>query len=145
MTEPLKSPAELRNMFGENLKTLARNAKSISLLSRQLGINRTQFNRYLSGESFPRPDVLARICRFFEVDARILLEPVSQIKNDADPLTSQFLSGFLGHGVDTIDEDEFPTGFYRFSFVFPKQLLGRVLHAYIARKHHKHAGRARCF
>ena len=61
-------------MFGANLRQLAADYPSISDLARQLGINRTQFNRYLSGESFPRPDVLARICRFFEIDARVLLE-----------------------------------------------------------------------
>jgi len=76
MADTHRSPAELRNMFGANLRILARSFPSISELSRQLGINRTQFNRYLSGESFPRPDVLARMCKFFGVDARVLLEPV---------------------------------------------------------------------
>ena len=27
-------------------------------LCREIGVNRTQFNRYLSGNAFPRPDVL---------------------------------------------------------------------------------------
>ena len=79
MPEMRRSPAELRSMFGENLRILANDYPSISELSRQLGINRTQFNRYLSGESFPRPDVLWKICDFFEVDARVLLEPVQNI------------------------------------------------------------------
>jgi transcriptional regulator with XRE-family HTH domain len=59
-------------MFGANLRELSRRYASISDLSRRLDINRTQFNRYLSGESFPRPDVLDKICEFFGVDARIL-------------------------------------------------------------------------
>ncbi|WP_424833381.1 helix-turn-helix domain-containing protein [Ruegeria sp.] len=79
MTDSPRDPAELRIMFGENLKQLAEAYPSISELCRQLGINRTQFNRYLSGESFPRPDILDRICRFFHVDARILLEPLDEI------------------------------------------------------------------
>ena len=65
-------------MFGANLRSLSKDYVSVSELSRQLGINRTQFNRYLAGESFPRPDVLARICGFFKVDARMLLEPVEK-------------------------------------------------------------------
>ena len=69
---PSPSPAELRSMLGANLRRLTRGAVSISALCRDLGINRTQFNRYLAGESFPRPDVLHRICSFFDVDARIL-------------------------------------------------------------------------
>ena len=67
MANMRRSPSELRSMFGSNLRSLARTYPSISELSRQLGINRTQFNRYLAGESFPRPDVLARICDFFDV------------------------------------------------------------------------------
>ena len=102
-------------MFGQNLRTLAEDYPSISELSRQLGINRTQFNRYLSGESFPRPDVLARICDFFDVDARVLLEPVENIAVKADPLTGPFLGDFLGVGVTAVTEADFPSGFYRFS------------------------------
>ncbi|MEP2891102.1 helix-turn-helix domain-containing protein [Tateyamaria sp.] len=115
MTETRRSPAELRNMFGANLRILARNFPSISELSRQLGINRTQFNRYLSGESFPRPDVLARMCHFFRVDARVLLEPVDRISNFRDPLTGHFLGDFLGTSARSVDETLFPSGFYRFS------------------------------
>jgi transcriptional regulator with XRE-family HTH domain len=81
MSKELKKPAELRSMFGSNLRSLAKGYTSISELSRQLGINRNQFNRYLSSESFPRPDVLARICFFFEVDARVLLESVDHMQS----------------------------------------------------------------
>ncbi|MEP2204195.1 MAG: helix-turn-helix transcriptional regulator, partial [Tateyamaria sp.] len=55
MSASNRSPSELRSMFGANLRQLAAEYTSISDLARQLGINRTQFNRYLSGESFPRP------------------------------------------------------------------------------------------
>lgn len=102
-------------MFGANLRKLSENFVSISELSRQLGINRTQFNRYLAGESFPRPDVLARICNFFDVDARVLLEPVEKIGRTGDPFSSNVLKGFLDTSVYDIDESIFPTGFYRFS------------------------------
>lgn len=115
MAQNSQSPAQLRNMFGANLRTLAEGYASISDLSRQLGINRTQFNRYLSGESFPRPDVLARICSFFGVDARVLLEPVDQIGSKQDPIANPFLRDFVGPGAKDVPEDLFPSGFYRFS------------------------------
>ena len=102
-------------MFGENLRQLSRRYASISELSRQLGINRTQFNRYLSGESFPRPDVLARICAFFDVDARILLEPVDGLSNKGKVLNGPVLRNFVGAGVNDVTEDLFPSGFYRFT------------------------------
>ncbi len=111
----IQTPAQLRNMFGANLRTLAESYSSISELSRQLGINRTQFNRYLSGESFPRPDVLARICSFFGVDARVLLEPVSQLGTTLDPIANPFLRDYVGSGTRDLTEEVFPSGFYRFS------------------------------
>ncbi len=110
-----RSPAQLRNMFGANLRTLAQDYRSISALARELRINRTQFNRYLSGESFPRPDVLARICDFFRVDARVLLEPVDQISRDNGPTGTPFLRDFMGSAVQNVPEQDFPSGFYRFS------------------------------
>ena len=115
MVKPSRSPADLRNMFGANLRVLSRKYASISDLSRRLGINRTQLNRYLSGESFPRPDVLDRICTFFDVDARILLEPVESLNKTAQILNSPFLADFMGKAAVKIPEEEFPSGFYRFS------------------------------
>lgn len=115
MNKTTRSPSELRNMFGANLRRLSQSYPSISELSRQLGINRTQFNRYLSGESFPRPDVLDRICEFFSVDARILLEPYDALSQHEDILNGPYLGEFVGHGFLNIPQDVFPTGFYRFS------------------------------
>jgi transcriptional regulator with XRE-family HTH domain len=126
MKDERRSPAELRSMFGANLRSLAQSFPSISELSRQLGINRTQFNRYLAGESFPRPDVLARICDFFDVDARVLLESVDDIENRSDLLSGDFLGGFLGAGVYDVPEVIFPSGFFRFSrrsFLDPDQYV----------------------
>ncbi|WP_240672055.1 helix-turn-helix domain-containing protein [Tropicibacter alexandrii] len=110
------SPAELRSMLGANLRQLSRQAVSISALCRDLGINRTQYNRYLAGESFPRPDVLHRICTYFGVDARILLEPVEEITPISDGLLQNpAISDFLGNAAKPLSEDELPSGFYRFT------------------------------
>ncbi|WHP69896.1 helix-turn-helix domain-containing protein [Phaeobacter inhibens] len=129
-SQPDRSPAELRNMFGANLRQLARDYPSISELSRRLGINRTQFNRYLTGESFPRPDVLDRICNFFDVDARILLDPVAQLSCKGRILQGAFLNDFLGPGVTNMTEAFFPSGLYQFlrrSFVrTDRYILGLV-------------------
>lgn len=92
-----EDPAKLRGMFGRNLQILSAPYPSISALCRELEINRTQFNRYLAGESFPRPDILHRICNFFDVDARILLEPVEALTTTAsDLLNHPELEGFSG-------------------------------------------------
>ena len=101
-------------MFGSNLRHLAKAYPSISELARQLGINRTQFNRYLAGESFPRPDVLARICDFFGVDARVLLEPVDDLARPGGVLSGPELASFLGP-AEALPEQSFPSGFYAFT------------------------------
>ncbi|MWB77493.1 XRE family transcriptional regulator [Pseudooceanicola sp. 216_PA32_1] len=112
----MTDPVEVRGIFGANLRKLSSNYPSISGLCRELGINRTQYNRYLSGESFPRPDVLQRICTFFKTDARILLEPVSEltpISNDL--LNHPEISQHMGRGATELPESMFPNGFYYFS------------------------------
>ncbi len=119
MLKPTRSPAELRTVFGDNLRILSRDYPSISELTRRLGINRTQFNRYLSGESFPRPDVLDRICNFFGVDARILLDSVQNLEEQesrhGNMLHSPYLKDFYDTGIHRVTEDVFPSGFYRFT------------------------------
>lgn len=128
------SPAELRAMFGANLKHLCRSAKSISALCRDLGINRTQFNRYLSGESFPRPDVLHKICAFFDVDARILLEPVEQIEQNRGVLLSHpTLAPFLGPNSTDISQEMLPDGLFRFlrrSFIEQDKFVEGLVYVY---------------
>ena len=110
------SPAQLRGMFGANLRRLVQDYPSVASLCRDLDINRTQFNRYLSGESFPRPDVLHRICRFFGVDARILLEPHDRLTQSNDGFLSHpQIEDSFGPAAAHVDEDRFPSGFYSFS------------------------------
>lgn len=103
-------------MFGANLRHLVTRYPSVAALCRDLDINRTQFNRYLAGDSFPRPDVLYRICSFFGVDARILLEPVAGLAPDpATLLAHPFIDPCYGAAATRVSEDALPSGFYRFS------------------------------
>lgn len=109
-------PAEIRNIFGANLRHLSSQYSSIAGLCRELGINRTQYNRYLSGESFPRPDVLHRICAFFGKDARILLEPVDTIPDaNSELLNHPAIRDYMGQNSTQVPEDAVPSGIYRFS------------------------------
>lgn len=60
--------------FGSNLKLLCKERGSQSAVADALGISKVQFQRYLKGESFPKPNLLKRICDYFGVDARILTD-----------------------------------------------------------------------
>ena len=131
-TSRAPDPAQLRGIFGDNLRHLSAAYPSVAGLCRDLGINRTQFNRYLSGESFPRPDVLHQICCFFDVDARILLEPVEEISPAAhDLLSHPALREFFGRDHVTVDERLFPSGFYRFvrrAFIGESDFMSGLVH-----------------
>ena len=124
---PPSNPAELRQIFGENLRKLAKEYDSVAGLCRKLEINRTQFNRYLSGESFPRPDILHRIATFFGKDARILLESVDQIEAPARSLLHHpVLKDFFGDHITKVPQILFPNGLYQFtrpSFVEPNKFV----------------------
>lgn len=126
-----QSPSELRTIFGRNLRELSEQHRSVAGLCRELGINRTQFNRYLASESFPRPDILHRICEFFGVDARVLLQPVSELSTPADDLMNHpMVADFLGREHTSLTEADMPVGFYRFirpSFMSAGRLVQGLL------------------
>lgn len=110
------TPSELRSVFGQNLKLLSASFPSVSDMCRRLGINRTQYNRYLTGESFPRPEILQRICSFFDVDARILLSPLAGLERASGSILSHaYIADWLGARATHVPEDMFPSGFFRFS------------------------------
>lgn len=114
MVEGKEEPARIREVFGNNLRVLVAQAPSVSQVCRDIGVNRTQFNRYLGGESFPRPDVLKKICDHFDVDARILLQPMDDIL-DENARASKLLSvadSMLRYKSMFIDETSLPSGHY---------------------------------
>lgn len=54
--------------FSRNLRLLTDHYQSVADVSRRIGINRSQFNKYLSGRSAPSRHVLKTICDFFGVE-----------------------------------------------------------------------------
>lgn len=45
-------------------------------MCRAIGVNRSQFSRYLLGEACPRPELLLKICNYFGIDANIPIRPL---------------------------------------------------------------------
>ncbi|MFF7707328.1 helix-turn-helix domain-containing protein [Pseudomonas sp. NPDC007930] len=68
----------MRDHLPSNLQLLCRHYRSIAEVCRQLGINRAQFNKYLSGQSLPTPFNLKRICDFFGVEEYEIGLPAEQ-------------------------------------------------------------------
>ncbi len=64
----------------ENLRLLCSYYPSIAEVCRKLGANRSQFNRYLSGQTQPSLRLMRKICDFFGVEEAELLMPHAQFK-----------------------------------------------------------------
>ena len=113
----MASTTELYGIFAENLRILTSGQRSVSELCRELGVNRTQFNRYLSGQASPRPEVLNRICDYFGVDARVLLEPLSALTDERAELVQPFnaIFDFLYRGRELLAlRSPPPVGIHRY-------------------------------
>jgi transcriptional regulator with XRE-family HTH domain len=61
--------------FSENLRLLCGQKRSVSELCREIGVNRQQFGKYLSGATMPSAHNLRRICAHFAIDERKLFAP----------------------------------------------------------------------
>ncbi|MGX9357339.1 helix-turn-helix domain-containing protein [Roseobacteraceae bacterium S113] len=118
-------------VFSENLKALSENEVSVAAAAREIGVTRVQFSRYLKGEAVPRPAELQRICDYFGVDARVLLEPLADIQadiaqRDAEKGLHGTISTATAHAELSFQEHEFPAGLYvlwRRSFAFPDKIV----------------------
>jgi hypothetical protein len=58
----------IHDIFSVNLRQACKKFDSISEVARRVGINRQQFNRYLSGENIPNKRTISRLAKFLEVD-----------------------------------------------------------------------------
>lgn len=72
----------LRLNMSRNLQRLVADIGSANFVSRELGINRQQFEKYLKGRSLPSRTTLTRICSYFHISEEALFapsgEPVAQ-------------------------------------------------------------------
>lgn len=66
--------------FIANLRLACSYHASVSDVCRKIGINRQQFNKYLSGVAFPSRSTLRRICDFIGVDEYEILMPNDQFR-----------------------------------------------------------------
>jgi len=133
MSMPSPLPAT-RDIFSQNLRILIESNGSVAKASRDLGINRAQLNRYLNGESHPRPDALQQICQFFGTDARILVTPLAELLSTRpDLMTHPEVAEFTAADVRTVDELMLPSGFYRCtrnSFLYAGKFVLSLLYVY---------------
>jgi hypothetical protein len=58
----------IHDIFSVNLRQACKRFDSISDVARRVGINRQQFNRYLSGENIPNRRTIGRLAKFLNID-----------------------------------------------------------------------------
>lgn len=61
--------------FQRNLRLLTDHYRSVAEVCRRIGLNRSQFNKYLSGRSTPSRHVFKSVCDFFGVEEHEILLP----------------------------------------------------------------------
>jgi transcriptional regulator with XRE-family HTH domain len=58
----------IHDIFAANLRNICTKFNSISEVARRVGINRQQFNRYLSGENIPNKNTVGRLAKFLGIE-----------------------------------------------------------------------------
>lgn len=75
--------------FVDNLKLLCSHYSSIAEVCRKIGINRTQFNKYLTGQVSPSKANIRIICDFFGVEEFEIMMPHPQFQQQILPSPAQ--------------------------------------------------------
>jgi transcriptional regulator with XRE-family HTH domain len=76
--------------FAENLMTLATRGTTIAQTCRDLGLNRQQFNKYLSGSVLPNAETMDRLTQHFKIDVLALFSaPKGFLKTEVQVAKSE--------------------------------------------------------
>ncbi|MEI7599410.1 MAG: helix-turn-helix transcriptional regulator [Aestuariivirga sp.] len=90
------TPFSPHRNFADNLRALCTRHGSIAAVCRALGMNRQQFNKYLSGSTLPNAATLEKICNFFRIESESLFHDPARFQKPKEDL---LLSGFPLHGL----------------------------------------------
>lgn len=124
-----RQPAELRETLRARLRMAADMVGSVAETAAVIGVNRTQFSRYLAGQSMPRPDLLYRLSRRLDLPMEWFFDAGAA---PADTLVEHQLGVALRRRVSgarmRLTEADLPDGFYAvwkrsFMAALPYQML----------------------
>ncbi len=103
--------------FADRLTELCNTKPSVSAVARDLGINRQQFARYISGESLPRQAINQKIADYFGVDPGELHSdrPIKG-RQTSSVTTSSIVNAMMKlldtAAVEPVTEEDLEAGFY---------------------------------
>jgi len=111
---PESEPAVLREVFRDKLQRIVSITGSVKFTAELIGVNRTQFNRYLNGTSMPRPDMLYQLCRKLDVPMEWFFDASTDFPAN---LTAHRIGARMRRIVQgkrfSVDAALLPDGFYR--------------------------------
>jgi transcriptional regulator with XRE-family HTH domain len=117
--------------FANNLRRLTEKKGAIAQVCRDLGMNRQQFNKYLSGTTLPSPQTLRKLADYFGVNQRAMFSPVEaphQLPGleQLDSRIAKALLGILSGSTHT----QFREGCYMIYYPWlgsPKEIMRAVM------------------
>lgn len=80
-----QAPFSPHRNFADNLRALCTRHGSIAAVCRALGMNRQQFNKYLSGSTLPNVATLEKLCGFFRIESDALFRDPLAFHKPVDP------------------------------------------------------------
>lgn len=131
-----------RTVLATNLRLLCSYCPSISAVSRDLGISRQQFTRYLSGKSTPSVNNLRKISDYFGVEETEILLSCEDFKelvaikpprvSSQDPMQAFVSSSVLSNASSRAEMKEY-LGYYYSYFIMgelPDRITRALVHIY---------------
>jgi transcriptional regulator with XRE-family HTH domain len=111
----------LRENLAVNLRRLCAERGSIAAVCREMGVNRQQFDRYLSMDALPNRATTARICEYFGVEeADLYRDPDAGSDGDRPKLTRfRGQEGPIAARIFAPPQPTIPPGFYQTFFSIP--------------------------
>ena len=126
--------------FAINLRAACNQQRSVAHVCRNLGVNRQQFNKYLSGQVFPSSHNLTSICDYFGIgrdDFLLTAGDFNQLLAGQAGGTSHIEASPIGRAVDSLPNNieamSRYEGFYHsyyHALGFPGYILRNIIHVY---------------
>jgi hypothetical protein len=114
----------LRENLSINLRALCREHGSVAAICREMGVNRQQFDRYLTMDALPNKATTERICRYFAIEeAELYRDPatgdLSARSRTAGKPGNRFGDGLLAARIFAPPQPTIAPGFYQTFFSIP--------------------------
>ena len=132
------APFSPHRNFADNLRALCTRHGSIAAVCRALGMNRQQFNKYLSGSTLPNVATLEKICGFFRIESESLFhDPAGFRQAEGGSGARQPAAawpGLRGHAFAAMQHTTLRSGCYHFYSLWPRDAAKCLREALLVQK-----------